>query len=87
MSAIERTQTGACGSAAVDESKKIWIGNSNFGISNWRVIVGEVRALALKDDAKISDELLVRVKNNDFVPKSMEGEYRKVLLEEYKKSL
>lgn len=51
------------------------------------MIIGEVRGLALKDDAKISDELLTRVKNNDFVPKSMEGEYRKALLEEYKKSL
>ena len=87
MPAIEKTQSGACGSASVDESKKIWVGNSNVGISNWRRILGEVRILAIKDDAKISEELLTRVKKNDFVPKSMEGEYRKMLLEEYKMSL
>jgi hypothetical protein len=46
----------------------------------------EVRALKLKDDGKIAEELLKRVKKNDFVPKSMEGEYRKVLLEEFKLS-
>jgi hypothetical protein len=86
MPSIERTQSGECGSASVDESKKIWIGNANVGISNWGGIVGEVRGMALKDDAKISEELLKRVKKNDFVPKRMEGEYRKVLLEEYKMS-
>jgi hypothetical protein len=86
MPSIERTQSGACGSASVDESKKIWIGSANVGISHWGGIVAEVRGLALKDDVKISEELLKRVKKNDFVPKSMEGEYRKALLEEYKAS-
>jgi hypothetical protein len=83
----DRTTSGACGSASVDESKKIWVGDANVGISNWSGIVQEVRALKLKDDGKIAEELLKRVKKNDFVPKSMEGEYRKVLLEEFKLSL
>ncbi len=79
-----RTTSGACGSASVDESKKIWVGGANVGISNWGSIVQEVRGMKLKDDEKVADELLKRVKKNDFVPKSKEGEYRKALLEEYK---
>ncbi|MEM0449600.1 MAG: hypothetical protein QW520_07260 [Methanomassiliicoccales archaeon] len=78
-----RTSGGACGGASVDESKKIWVAGANVGISNWSKVVEEVRALGLKDNEKIADELLLRVKKNDFVPRSKEGEYRKVLLEEY----
>ncbi len=55
-----------------------------MGISNWNSIVTEVRGLKLKNDDKIADEPLKRVKKNDFVPKSKEAEYRKVLLEEFK---
>jgi hypothetical protein len=86
MAEKERTTSGACGSASVDESKKIWVGGANVGISNWSGIVEEVRKLKLKDDERVSEELLKRVKKNDFVPKSKEGEYRKVLLEEFKNS-
>lgn len=86
MPGVERTQSGSCGSASVDESKKIWISGANVGISGWSKMVEEIKALNLKDDEKIADELLERVKKNDFVPSSKEKEFRKVLLEEYKKS-
>ena len=84
MPAIERTQSGDCGSAAVDESKKIWIGGHNIGVSHWSTVVAEVQALKLSDDKQIADELLRRVEKNDFVPSSKRNEYRIALLEEYK---
>jgi len=87
MPAIEKTQSGACGSASVDESKKIWVGGHNVGVSNWSTVVAEVRAMMLKDNDRIADELLKQVEKNDFVPSSKKKEYRIVLLEEYKKSL
>jgi hypothetical protein len=84
MAEKEREVSGACGSASVDESKKIWVKGANVGISGWSGIVDEIRGMDLKDDDKIADELLRRVKKTDFVPKSLEGEFRKVLLEEFK---
>jgi hypothetical protein len=87
MITIERTQSGDCGSAAVDESKKIWIGGHNIGVSHWSTVVAEVRAMMLSDDNQISDELLKRVEKNDFIPSSKRKEYRIALLEEYKNGL
>jgi hypothetical protein len=87
MPAIERTQSGDCGSAAVDESKKIWIGGQNVGVSHWSNVIAEVKAMDLSDDKQIADELLKRVENNDFVPSSKRKEYRVALLEEYRKGL
>jgi len=86
MTEKERTVSGACGSAATDESKKIWVGGANVGISQWGAVVEEVKGLGLKDEEKIADELLKRVKKSDYIPKSMEKEYRKVLLEEFLKA-
>jgi hypothetical protein len=86
MPSIERTQSGACGSASVDESKKIWVGGNNVGVSNWSTVVAEVEAMKLKDNDSIADELLKRVEKNDFVPSSKRKEYRKALLEEYLKA-
>lgn len=86
MPSTERTQSGACGSATVDESKKIWVDGVNVGVSNWSSVVAEVEAMNLQDDERIADELLKRVEKSDFVPPSKKKEYRKVLLEEYLKS-
>ena len=86
MPVQERTQSGACGSGAVDESKKIWVSGVNVGISGWSSIVEEVRGLGLEDEQKIAEELLKRVERNDFVPSSKRKEYRAALLEEYLKA-
>ena len=85
MPAIERTQSGDCGTAAVDETKKIWIGGQNVGVSGWTAVVEEVKALKLKDEERIADELLKRVMKTDFVPSSKKQEYKTALLEEYRK--
>lgn len=83
MPAIERAQSGACGSASVDESKKIWVGGHNIGVSNWSTVVAEIEAMKLEDNDRIADELLKRVEKNDFVPSRKRKEYRVALLEEY----
>jgi len=85
MPSIEKTQSGACGSASVDESKKIWVGGINVGLSNWSTVVAEVEAMKLEDNGRIAEELLKRVEKNDFVPSSKRKEYRAALLEEYLK--
>jgi len=86
MPVIEKTQSGACGSASVDESKKIWVGGQNVGVSNWSTVAAEVKAMMLVDKELIANELLRRVEKNDFVPASKRKEYREALLEEYLKS-
>ena len=84
MTENSREISGSCGSAATDESAKIWVSGVNVGIKDWGKIVSEVKAMKLKNDDKVADELLKRVKASDFVPKSKEKEYRAALLEKYK---
>jgi len=52
------------------------VGGVSLGPSPWGSSVEEVRVLKLKDNEKISDELLKRVKMNDFVPKGKLAEFR-----------
>jgi hypothetical protein len=87
MPSIEKTQSGACGPASVDESKKIWVSGINVGVSNWSTGAAEAEAMKLSGNERIADEVLRRVEKNDFVPSSKRMEYRKALLEEYLKAL
>ncbi len=87
MPVSERQSSGSCGTEPVDETKKIWVAGANVGISEWGRICEEVTALGIDDDESLADELLKRVKKTDYVPVSKEKEYRKALLEEYKKGL
>ena len=48
----------------------------SLGPSPWGSSVEEVRTPKLKENEKIADELLKRVKMNDFVPKSKLAEFR-----------
>jgi len=84
MAEKTREVSGSCGSAATDESAKIWVDGANVGIKEWGKIASEVRAMKLKDDEKVADELLKRVMASEFVPKSKEKAFRTALLEKFK---
>ncbi|QLH74058.1 MAG: hypothetical protein HPY73_00380 [Methanomassiliicoccales archaeon] len=73
-----------CGDELVlDETPKLKINGKDVGINDLDEIMNEVMALGLKDETAIGRELLSRVKANDFVPRSVEKEYERALLEEY----
>ena len=77
-----------CGDELViDETPKLKINGREVGIAELDNIMNEVIALNLSDDAEISRELLQRVKDRDFVPASVEKEYSRALLEEYKERI
>jgi len=51
----------------------IWVSGVNVSIKDWGKIVSEVKAMKLKDDDKVADELLKRVKASDFAQEQGEG--------------
>jgi len=73
-----------CGEELVlDETPKLKIGGKDIGINDLDEIMSEVMSLGLSDHAAIGRELLKRVKENDFVPSSVEKEYEAALLGDY----
>jgi predicted Mrr-cat superfamily restriction endonuclease len=84
----KRKECKKCGDELViDETPKIKVNGKDVGIADLDNIMSEVIALNLSDDAHISKELLQRVKDRDFVPSSVEKEYSRALLEEYKQRI
>ncbi|HSV41926.1 MAG TPA: hypothetical protein VLH13_00775 [Methanomassiliicoccales archaeon] len=74
-----------CGDGLVlDETPKIKVNGKEVGINDLDQIMDQVMAMNLGDDEAIGMNLLKLVKENDFVPTSVENEYRRALLEEYR---
>lgn len=82
----EKKECRKCGDELVlDETPKIVVKGREVGIADLEDIIKEVEALSLNDEKSISQALLHRVKERDFVPSSVEREYEMALLEEYRR--
>jgi hypothetical protein len=69
----------------IDETPKLKVGGKDIGIACLDDVMDEVQALGLRDDAKITKELVARVKERDFIPAKVEKEYAAALLAEYRR--
>jgi hypothetical protein len=76
-----------CGGIPPDKimTKRILIDGKETGIDHLDWIVDEVKKLMVVDDAAITEELLKRVKEFNYVPTKKTDVYAAALLEEYKK--
>ncbi|MEI6796450.1 MAG: hypothetical protein WCK39_06270 [Methanomassiliicoccales archaeon] len=70
---------------AMDETPKLKIGGKDIGIACLDDVMSEVQNMDLKDEGKITKELMIRVKERDFIPSKVEKEYATALLAEYKR--
>jgi hypothetical protein len=75
-----------CGGIPPDQIKirKIPIDGKETGIDRLDWILGDVAALDLTDDGKITDELVKRVMQFNFIPSMKMARYREALLREYR---
>jgi hypothetical protein len=76
-----------CGGIPPDKitTKRILIDGKETGIDHLDWIFDEVKKLMVVDDAVITEELLKRVKEFNYVPTKKTDEYAAALLMEYKK--
>ncbi len=76
-----------CGGIPPDRisTKRILIDGKETGIDHLDWIFDEVKKLRLADDAAITEELLKRVKEFNYVPTKKTEVYAAALLGEYKK--
>jgi hypothetical protein len=75
-----------CGGIPPDQIKirKIPIDGKETGIDRLDWILLDVLALGLGDEEKITDEIVKRVKQFNYIPGRKEAEYRRALFREYR---
>ena len=76
-----------CGGIPPDKitTKRVLIDGKETGIDHLDWIFEEVEKLKITDDAVVTDEIMIRVKQFNYVPTKKAGEYEVALLAEYKK--
>jgi hypothetical protein len=75
-----------CAADALRRIRQVKINGVMTGITMLDECIAEVRKLKLTDQREIREALMKQVKVYNYVPKSVEEEYAKVLFEKYKKS-
>ena len=66
----------------MDETPKLMVKGKEIGIHALDEIMQHVRSLGLQEP-RLGDELLGEVKRRDYVPPSVEKDYRAALVQEY----
>ena len=75
-----------CAADALRRIRQIPINGIPTGITMLDECIAEIKTQNLKSDSEIRVALLKRVKVYNYIPRNVEEEYARVLLEEYKKS-
>ncbi len=76
-----------CGGIPPDKikTKRVLINGKDTGIENLDWIFEEVKTLKTENDSVLTEEILKRVKQFNYVPTKITDEYGRALLAEYKK--
>lgn len=65
--------------------RKVMIGGKEVGIAQLDQIISKISKMSLTDENELSSVLIKEVKIYNYVPRSKENEYRKAVMEEYRK--
>ena len=69
---------------AARKVRKLHLPNGvSVGISGLDKVLEEISQLGLKDEERIKAELLIRIRENNYIPKSGEKDYQNALYSEY----
>jgi len=72
---------GCCGGKP--RGRMLQVGEHDIGVIGLAEIFEEVKKLGINDEEILMDELFKRAKIYNYIPSSIEGDYRKALLREY----
>ena len=83
---MENNNKPCCAADALRRIRQIPINGISTGICMLDECIAEVQAQDLKTEPEIRAALLKRVNVYNYIPQTIEPEYARVLLEEYRKS-
>ncbi|QLH74596.1 MAG: hypothetical protein HPY73_03445 [Methanomassiliicoccales archaeon] len=81
----EEEERPCCPSSAARMIRKVMIGGKEVGIAQLDQIISKISKMSLTDENELSSVLIKEVKIYNYVPRSKENEYRKAVMEEYRK--
>ncbi|MCF8082221.1 MAG: thioredoxin family protein [Deltaproteobacteria bacterium] len=71
-----------------DDVTQIRVGNSSVGVIGLKPVIEDMApGYAEKADAEVGDELLARLSKKNYIPPTVQEEYRQAFLREFKKFL
>ena len=76
-----------CAADALRRIRQVKINGIMTGITMLDESIAEVRAQDLKSEPEILAALMKKIKIYNYLPKGVEAEYARALMEEYKKSI
>jgi len=75
-----------CAADALRRIRQVKINGIMTGITMLDESIAEVRAQDLKNEPEILAALMIKIKIYNYIPKGVEAEYARALMEEYKKT-
>lgn len=72
-----------CATDALQGTRLVEIEGKQVGIAALDETITEVMGLGLREDTEISNELMVRIVHNNFIPDNLKNAYAKAVLAEY----
>jgi hypothetical protein len=84
---MDRNTLSPCAADALFGTRQLAVAGKTVGITGLDAAFAAVQARGLNGDAAISAELLRRIRENNYIPPTLEGEYATALLAEYKNAI
>lgn len=75
-----------CAADALFGTKTITVDGKTVGIARLCDAIADVRAMNLSGDAAVKAALLTRVRQENYIPEKLSGEYADALLAEYQRT-
>jgi len=79
----ERYGIPCCAADAVQHVKMVEVGGVVVGLKRLDEVFAEVAALEIRDDTVLGAELILRVREHNYIPPSAEGLYAAALVKEF----
>lgn len=81
-----KTTQPPCAADALFGTRSITVNGKTVGIARLCDAIDDVRALNLDRDDALRTALLARIRQENYVPEKLSGEYADALLKEYRRS-
>jgi|GEM_PF-806463 len=84
---MDRNTLSPCATDALFGTRQLMVAGKQVGITGLDATFAAVQAQGLIGDAEISAELVRRIRENNYIPPGLAGDYAAAVLAEYKRAM